>query len=195
MAFVRGRAEGRYLTESNRWEGLLAAADVYTYTAVSPRGTVAIGLQAAGGWNMDSPFQLMLASTTAMRGFGISGLPAGRRVVLQTEHRYLLGTVFGTVDVGSALFLDVGRGWVGDALYGTDTGTLIAVGAGVRAGFPRGSRFTSRFDLAVPLRGGRGVEVRFTLRRLFGISAPESSDLERSRSPISTTDLFHFTRY
>jgi len=195
MAFARGRAEGRYLTDTKQWEGLLAAADVYSYTMVNPRGTLVVGAQAAGGWHMATPYQLLLASTTAMRGFGISGKPVGRRVVVQTEHRYLLGTLFGTVDVGSALFLDVGRGWAGDALFGTDTGTLVAVGAGVRAGFPSGSRFTTRLDFAVPVRGGRGGEIRFTLRRQFGITSTEPDDVERSRTPISTIDLFHFLRY
>lgn len=195
MAFVRGRAEGRYLIETHRWEGLLVAADAYSYTAVSPRGSVAIGVQAEGGWSMSTPFQLQLASTTAMRGFGVAGLPTGRQVVVQTEHRYLLGTLFGAVDVGSALFLDVGRGWAGDALFAADTGMLIAVGAGVRAGFPSGSRFTTRLDFAVPLQGGRGMEVRLTLRRQYGISSDEPDDVKRSRTPVSTVDLFQFTRY
>jgi hypothetical protein len=195
LAFVRGRAEGRYLIGTKRWEGVLIAASAYSYTAVSPRGTVAVGLQAAGGWHMDMPYQLLLGSTAAMRGFGLAAFPAGRRVVAQAEHRYLLGTLFGAVDIGSALFLDVGRGWAGDALFGADTGTLIAAGAGVRLGLPSGSRFTSRLDLAVPVRGGRRVEVRLTLRRQFGVTSGEPDDVERSRTPVSTIDLFHFTRY
>jgi len=195
LAFVRGRGEGRYLTESKHWEGVLVAVDAYSYTAVSPRGSVAIGLHGAGGWRMETPFQLLVGSSRGMRGFGLSAFPAGRRVVGQAEHRYLLGTVFGAVDIGSALFVDVGRGWAGDAVFGANTGPLVAAGFGVRAGFPSGSRFTTRLDIATPLRGGHGVEVRLTLRRQFGITADEPDDVERSRTPVSTTDLFHFTRY
>lgn len=195
LVFVRGRGEGRYLTETKRWEGVLVAADARSYTAVSARGSVAIAVQAAGGWNMTTPYQLLLGSSSTMRGFGLSALPAGRRVVAQAEHRYLLGSLFGAVDVGSALFVDAGRGWAGDAMFGADTGTLLSAGAGIRAGFPSGSHFTTRLDFAVPVRGGHGLEIRFTLRHQLGISGDEVDDVERSRTPVSMSELFHFIRY
>ena len=115
------------------------------------------------GWNTSTPFQLLMASPTAMRGFGLSGFPVGRRVVMQAEHRYYLGTILRAVDVGSAVFMDVGKGWAGDAAFGINTGTLVSAGIGVRTGFPAGSRFATRIDLAVPIQGPGGAELRFSL--------------------------------
>ncbi len=195
LAFFRSRIEGRYLTDSLRWNNVVAAADLFTYTTVSARGALAVFAQAAGGWDMTVPFQLDVAGFTAMRGFGHYGLPAGRRVVVQFEHRYFLGTVFGAADIGTAEFVDLGRGWAADAAFGQNTYTLAAVGVGLRAGIPSGSRFSTRLDFAVPVNGGHGAEVRLTLRQQFGITRPEPGDVERSRMPVSTTALFNFTQY
>ncbi|HEY2805399.1 MAG TPA: hypothetical protein VGI92_06020 [Gemmatimonadales bacterium] len=195
LAFFRSRIEGRYLTDSLRWDNIIAAADLFTYTTVSPRGAVTLFVQTAGGWNTTTPFQLDVAGFTAMRGFGHYGLPAGRRVVVQLEHRYFLGTVLGVADLGTAAFMDVGRGWAGDAVFGQNTFTLVALGVGLRAGVPSGSRFATRLDIAVPVNGGHGAELRLTLRQQFGITRPEPADIERSRLPVSTSALFNFTRY
>jgi len=195
VAFVRGRGEGRSVSGGAGWQDFIAGADLFTYTTVSPRGSVAGSVQLAGGWRTSTPFQLLLAGPTTMHGYGYSGLPAGRRVVAQAEHRYFLGTVFGAAELGSALFVDVGRGWAGDAPFGENSGWLAAAGAGVRVGFPVGSHLATRLDVAVPLRHGQGVELRFTLRRQFGIGSREPDDVERSRLPVSNIAPFHFSRY
>ena len=152
-------------------------------------------LQAAGGWYTTTPFQLMLSGDNGMRGYGMGALPVGRRVVVQAEHRYLLGTIFRAADLGTTLFIDAGRGWAGDAPFARNTGTVAAIGAGLRGAFPSGSRVTSRLDIAVPLSGGKGVEFRLTLRRSFGISGREPDDVERSRLPAAALEPFQFTRY
>ncbi|MFI5279164.1 MAG: hypothetical protein ACHQU1_01615 [Gemmatimonadales bacterium] len=195
LAFVRGRIEGRRLLDTDAWDDVIGAADAFLYTGVGGRGGLVLAAQAAGGWHTTAPFQLVVSSPRTMRGFGLNALPAGQRVVVQAEHRYFLGTLFGALDLGTALFVDAGRGWAGDAPFGESTGTLVAAGGGLRFGFPSGSRFTTRLDLAFPIRGGTGYEVRFTIGRQFGISAPAPYDVERSRLPISTIDLFSFQRY
>jgi hypothetical protein len=193
MMFTRARAEGRYL--AGGWDGVIAAADLFGYTSFSRRTSVAYNVRAAGGWNTSTPFQLEVSGPLGMRGYGLNALPAGRRVVAQAEHRYLVGTVFRAADLGTALFVDVGRGWAGDAAFGVNTGLMVAAGAGLRTGFPSGSRVTTQLDLAVPLRNGHGWELRLTLRRRLGISGPEADDVERSRLPVSTLQPFQFTRY
>ncbi len=195
LGFLRGRIEGRRLLDTGAWDNVIGAVDAFLYTAVGARSRVLFSAQGAGGWHTSAPFQLVVSSSRTMRGFGINTLPAGQRVVGQAEHRYFLGTLFGVVDVGTAAFLDVGRGWAGDAPFGENTGTLIAAGGGLRLGFPSGSRFVTRLDLAFPVRGGSGAEVRLSVGRQFGISAPAPYDVERSRLPISTMDLFSFQRY
>lgn len=195
LVFLRSRAEGRWLPDSSRLDNIILAADLFTYTTVSARGAITLFAQGAGGWKTTTPFQLDVAGFTAMRGFGRYGLPAGQRFVVQLEHRYFLGTLLGVADIGSAAFMDVGRGWAGDAVFGMNTVTLVSLGVGIRAGIPSGSRFTTRLDLAVPVNGGRGAEVRFTLRQQFGVTRSEPADVERSRSTVSTTALFNFTQY
>lgn len=193
VVFTRARAEGRYLERG--WDGVIAAADVFGYTTLSERTSIAFNVRGAGGWNTSTPFQLLLSGPLGMRGYGLNSLPGGRRVVMQAEHRYFVGTVFRAADVGTALFMDAGQGWAGDAAFGTNTGFLVAAGAGLRTGFPSGSRVTTQLDLAVPLRHGHGWELRLTLRRRLGVSGPEADDVERSRLPVSTLQPFQFTRY
>lgn len=194
LAFLRGRIEGRRLDSADAWDNVIGAVDAYLYQGVGGRGGVVLAAQGAGGWHTSAPFQLLVSSPRTMRGFGLSALPAGQRVVVQTEHRYFLGTLFGAIDLGTAAFLDVGRGWAGDAPFGESTGWLAAAGGGLRIGFPSGSRLTTRLDFAVPLHGG-GYELRVTVGPQMGISAPAPYDVERSRLPISTIDLFSFQRY
>jgi hypothetical protein len=195
LGFLRGRMEGRRMLDTDAWDNVIGAVDAFIYSGVGGRGGVVIAAQGAGGWHMSAPFQLVVSSPRTMRGFGLNALPAGQRVVVQAEHHYFLGTLFGAVDLGTAAFVDVGRGWAGDAPFGENTGTLISAGGGLRLAFPSGSRFTTRFDLAVPLRGGSGVEFRLTVGHPFGVMAPASYDVERSRLPISTIRLFDFQRY
>ena len=193
VVYARGRAEGRYLERG--WDGVIAAADVFGYTTFSTRTSVAFNVRGAGGWSTSTPFQLLQSGPLGMRGYGLNALPVGRRVVMQAEHRYFVGTVFRAADLGTALFVDAGQGWAGDAAFGTNTGFLVAAGAGLRTGFPSGSRVTTQLDLAVPLRHGHGWELRLTLRRRLGVSGPEADDVERSRMPVSTLQPFQFTRY
>lgn len=195
LAFLRGRVEGRSLSIGGDWDGVIAAGDAYLYQNVGRRTNLFVAARAAGGWHTSTPFQLVVSAPSAMRGFGLNALPVGRRVVVQAEHRYFLGTLFGAVDLGTSVFADAGRGWAGDAPFGEDTGTLVALGGGLRFAFPSGSRPTSRLDVAFPVRGGRGVEVRVTVGLQLGISSPEPADVVRSRLPISTIDLFNFQRY
>ena len=183
------------LLDTNAWDGVIGAADALVYQRLGSRAGLFVGAQGAGGWHTTTPFQLTVSSLRTMRGFGLNTLPAGQRVVVQTEHRYFLGTLFGAVDLGTSAFVDVGQGWAGDAPFGENTGLLVSAGGGLRVGFPSGSRLTSRLDVAFPVRGGTGVEVRVTVGRVFGIGVPAPGDVERSRLPISTINLFSFQRY
>lgn len=195
LLFVRGKAEGRYLTSRDRWDGVLASGDVLLYNAVSDRGVVVLGLSGAGGWQTITPFQLLLAGGNGIRGYGYTGLPVGRRVVVQGEHRYFIGTAFGAVDLGSVAFVDLGLGWAGDAAFGQNTGLVGAIGGGLRLAFPSGSRLTYRLDFAIPLTRGGGPELRFGLRQQFGILRGEPDDVTRSREQVSSVTVFNFPRF
>ena len=195
LVFARGKAEGRWLERERRWDGVIAAGDLVTYHAVSERGVVVVGLSGAGGWDTSTPFQLLLAGSSGIRGYGYSALPVGRRVVAEAEHRYFLGTAFRAVDVGTVAFVDLARGWKGPAPFGEDIAFAGSVGGGLRLAFPSGSRVTYRLDLAVPLTGRGGFEVRLGLRQQFGILRGEAEDVARSREQVSSVTVFNFPRY
>lgn len=195
LAFVRGKVEGRYLLADRHWDGVLAEGQVLFYSEVSRRSVVVLSASGAGGWNTRTPFQLRLGGPSGIRGYGINALPVGRRIVLQGEHRHFVGTLLGAADVGTAAFVDVGRGWAGDAVFGEDTGLRAAVGGGLRIAAPRGSRRTYRIDFAVPLSHGGGVEFQVGVNQQFGVFRGESADLARSREQVSSSSIFNFPRF
>jgi len=195
LVFARAKIEGRFLLSDGRWDGVLADGRFHVYTEVGPRAFIALSAGGAGGWNTRSPFQLTLGGPEGIRGYGIASLPVGRRIVLQGEHRYFLGTVLGVADVGTAAFVDLGRGWAGDAAFGADTGVRAAIGGGLRVAVPRGSHRTYRLDVAVPLVRGHGVEVQVALNQQFGVSRGEPADVARSREQLSSTSIFNYPRF
>jgi len=194
LVFGRAKVEGRYLDTEGRWDGVLADGELLVY-AIGERQTTVVSLAAAGGWQTRTPFQLLLAGSDGVRGYGSSALPVGRRIVLRAERRYFLGDVFGFADLGAAVFAETGRGWAGDAVFGENTGQVGTIGAGLRLAAPRGSRRTYRLDLAVPLSRGLGPELRLAVGQQFGVFHGEPQDVIRSRERISSVTVFDFPRF
>jgi hypothetical protein len=195
LVFARAKLEGRYLLSASQWDGVLVDGRVHIYTEVGPRAFVAFSAGVAGGWNTTTPFQLTLGGPEGIRGYGLAGLPVGRRIVVQAEHRYFVGTALGVADVGTAAFVDLGRGWAGDAAFGADTGLRAALGGGLRVAVPRGSRRTYRLDVAIPLVRGHGVEFQVALNQQFGVFHGEPADVARSREQVSSTSIFNYPRF
>lgn len=193
LLFGRVRGEGLRRGGANRWHDLIAAGDVFSYVPMGRRGVLVLSAQAAGGWRVRQPFQLSLGEGEGMRGFG-RGQPVGRRLLGHSEYRHYAGTVRGVGDIGWAAFVDAGRGWAGDAPFGTHRGWRASVGGGLRFALPPGSKYVARMDLAVPLTGG-AVELRFSTRQQFSILKPEPSDIRRSRQPLSTQPPFNSFPY
>lgn len=194
LLFAHAKAEGRFVTSTGQWDGVLGDAEVALYR-MGPRATTVLAADGAGGWNTRTPFQLLLAGPDGLRGYGSTALPAGRRIVFHLEQRYFLGSMLGFADVGAVAFADAGRGWAGDAAFGENTGLLTSVGAGLRLAVPRGSRRTYRLDLAVPLARGLGPELRLAVGQQFGIFRGEPEDVVRSRERISSVTVFDYPRF
>ena len=185
--------EGRRLSEDQGvgetgWQDVLGEADAYVYWR--PEGlsnhTIFARLSAAGGWNMDSPFQLTLGGAEQLRGLGFDRFPGGRRMVATLEDRIALGwTGGGLLDFGMTVFGDVGRTWSGDVPFGVDSGWQTTVGAGIRFGFPKGTRGVARVDLAVRATGPdafRGPILRFTALEFLGLTFGFGDEqMQRSR--------------
>lgn len=154
--------EGRHLyAQANResgWRDVLAEADLLTYWQpdAAPGHTLVGRISASGGWALDQPFQLTLGGGQALRGYQDPDFPGGRSVVFSAEDRLVLGGPFRDFfDLGTTIFADVGRMWAGDVPFGRDSGWRGTVGAGLRFGFPSGSRGVVRIDAAMPIGGGR----------------------------------------
>lgn len=186
--------EGRHFSddepmERTGWRDVLGEADAYVYwrpTGNSGSHTVFARLSAAGGWNMDSPLQLTLGGPEQLRGFHLERFPGGRRVVATVEDRILLGwTGGGMLDFGLTVFGDLGRTWKGDVPFGMDSGWQSTVGAGIRIGFPKGTRSVARIDLAVPANGPnafRGPVLRLTALEFLGfVIGFADGQMQRSR--------------
>ncbi len=163
-----------------------------------PRHTFFTRLTGAGGWQVTGPFQLTLGGETGVRGYDVDDFPAGRRVVFSAEDRIYLGWPFPNLfDLGMTLFADIGNGWAGDVPFGADTGWRGTLGAGLRFGFPAGSRGVARADLAWPVEGsGLGTPL---LRVAFGdpiglVAGFVDRQLLRSRRLEVGPDLFTVRR-
>lgn len=194
LVFARGKVEGRYVSSEGRWDGVLADGELLLYD-IGPQRTTVFGLAGSSGWETRTPFQLLLAGSNGIRGYGDQALPVGRRVVAHLEERYFLGRAYGFADLGAAVFAEAGRGWAGDIAFGQSTGFLATVGVGFRVAAPQGSRRAYRLDVAFPLNRGLGPELRLGVRQQFGIFNGEPSDVIRSRERISSVTVFDFPRF
>ena len=193
--------EGRYVFDSGDgrrgWKDVITEVDLYAYfrPKVDGRHTLfARGLVAAG-WYMESPFQMTLGGEEILRGFNQEQFPGGRRLVLNIEDRIRIPSPMDDLfDLGVTLFADMGRMWAGDVPYGADSDWQANLGAGLRMGFPPGTRRTVRFDIAVPLGPNGGFSnlvFRITADELLGlINGVEDRQLARSRRSGLSAGLF-----
>lgn len=182
------------------WHDVIAEADavVYLSSRAQPLHSRMLRASATGGWHTRTPFQLTLGGKRGLRGYGLHEFPGGRRIVLSAEERRYLGRPFGDLlAVGGTVFLEAGRIWPGDALFGVDSDWRAAVGVGLRTSFPAASRNSYRLDLALPLERGTGWnQLRFSvttdvLLPGFGAAAKEPLLVRSRRVPVSS-ELFTF---
>ncbi len=152
---------------------------------------------AAGGWNSEIPFQLTLGGRQALRGWADEAFPGGRRLVFNVEDRWHQEWLLPDVaDIGTSLFLDVGRMWPGDAPFGIDSGWRGTLGTGLRINFPAGGTNTYRIDVAVPIGPDSRLgdfQLLIGVGEYLGVSAPFLDPrIGRSRIPPITGSLLHF---
>jgi len=173
----------------NGWKDVLGEFDIYSYWRPSEtsRHTLFARLSGAGGWSVTGPFQLTLGGASGLRGYSVDGLPGGRRLIATLEDRIYFGSPRdGFVDLGMTAFVDVGSIWEGGAPFGADSGTLVTAGAGLRVGFPGGTRGVTRIDIAFPLNGSDafGAPTFRISAELLGLRRGfEDGQLLRSRRP------------
>ena len=183
--------EGRkiFAGAENGWKDVLAEFDIYSYWRPSEtsRHTLFARLSGAGGWSLAGPFQLTLGGVSGLRGYSVDDLPGGRRLVATLEDRiYFASPGDGFIDLGMSAFVDVGSIWEGGVPFGADSGPLATAGAGLRIGFPGGTRGLTRIDVAFPLNGpdAFGAPTFRISAELLGLRrGVEDRQLRRSRRP------------
>lgn len=200
VANVSLAAEGQNLLSGGRagtgWRNQLLEVDGLLYwQRAERRHTLLARVSGAGGWDMTLPFQLTLGGPQGVRGYSDRDFPGARRLVLTVEERVYVPWPFPEVfDLGFTAFADAGRVWAGDVPFGRSTDWKASVGAGLRVGFPAGTRGVGRLDLAWPLESGAGlgdVIFRLTLDDLIGLGAGlRDSQLQRSRLTKIGPDVF-----
>jgi hypothetical protein len=197
---AEGRRDLRAAAGSAEWSNLFGQADAWGYWRPheESRHTVVAAVAGVGGWRTTVPFQLTLGNRSGLRGFPAHAFPGQRRVVGSVEHRMYLGWPYPRLfDLGSVVFVDAGKMWVGGDDFGLSSPVEASAGLGLRLAFPPGTRRTYRLDVAAPLtrRGGLGdVVVTVGVNQAIGRDPGEDPQLRRSsRRPLSAS-LFRFPR-
>ena len=200
---TRLRADARRdydgLPDQFEMKDVFSEGEVLLYLSPSflPDHTLLLRGAGAGGWHVQTPFQLTLGGERSLRGYAEEAFPGGRRLVLTAEDRWFWGWPFpDVVDLGSSVFADVGRIWPGEAPYGQDSGWRAAVGLGLRANFPAGGTNTLRIDAAFPIGpdGGLGkLQLLIGVGEYLGIGGDHTDpQFDRSRMPPITGTLLSF---
>ena len=202
LAGLSARAEGRrdFGAEAGsvEWRNLFGQADAWAYWRPSEesRHTVVAAVSAVGGWRTMVPFQLTMGNRAGLRGFPTHAWPGERRLVASLEHRAYVGWPYARLfDLGTAVFVDAGKMWVGGDTFGATSPVEASVGVGLRAAFPPGSRRTYRMDVAIPVSNGvsgRNVVVTFGVGQAIGRARGDDPQLRRSSRRALSASLFSF---
>jgi hypothetical protein len=197
-ATVAGRRDFGAASTEVEWRNLFGQADAWAYWRPSEesRHTYVVAVSAVGGWRTRVPFQLTLGNRAGLRGFPTHAYPGERRIVGTLEHRAYVGWPYPRLfDLGTAVFLDVGKIWEGGDAFGQESPIAASAGVGLRMAFPPDSRRTYRIDLAMPLtgqEGRRGLVVTLGVGQAVGRAREDDSQLRRSNRRALSASLFSF---
>ncbi|HEX2209066.1 MAG TPA: hypothetical protein VHG93_15410 [Longimicrobium sp.] len=197
---ARGEARRNYGAEPGtiEWRNLFGQADGWAYWRPSDesRHTFVAAATVVAGFRTTVPFQLTMGNRAGLRGLPTHAWPGERRLVTSLEHRMYLGWPYPRLfDLGTALFVDAGKMWAGEDVFGINSPIEASVGFGLRAAFPPGSRRTYRMDVAVPVTEafrGRNVVVTLGVGQAIGRSRGDDPQLRRSSRRALSASLFSF---
>lgn len=192
---VEFMGERRRDLDTHKSDGVLASGRAAWYSHPANKHTAIFDAEFSGGWHQRVPFQVSLADREGgIPGYGSSRLGGGQRVVFRLEDRYRLGHIRQFAGLATALWVDAGRLWAGDAPFGVNTNIKYAAGVGLLAALPPRSRRTWRVDLAFPLndRGDSKFEIRFTNHDFTRWFWREPGDVQRSRERSIPTSVYNW---
>jgi hypothetical protein len=186
-------SEGRREIGQPHWDGIVSSGRLGLYWKPNDPYVVRAWADAAGGWRVQTPFQLALA-TEDQRLIGYKGsLYGARRIGGGIEARRVLSGLTSRADIGAGVFVHAARLWAGDAPFGVDTPLLPSAGVSFFGALPRGSQRLLRIDLGLALRSNTphsGWEVRLTYSDVTRRIREEPRDVEMAREQLVGPDVF-----
>jgi len=186
-------SEGQRQIGQLTWQGVVSSGWFAAYWKPSDPTLFRAWTDYAGGWKLQTPFQLQL-STEDERLIGYHGsLFGARRVASGVLYRRLLPNVSKRADVAIGAFVNAGRLWQGDAPFGVDTPVLTSLGLSVFGALPKGSQRILRIDFGTALHSGlprSGWEVRLTYDDVGRRIRAEPRDIAAARVQLVGPDVF-----
>jgi hypothetical protein len=189
---LRVEGEARQDRRANRWDSMVGSGRLASYIKPADAHVLIGSVEFAGGWRERIPFQLRLGDRQGgVRGYTASRVAGAVRTVARLEERWSLRGRTRHGALGLAGFADAGRVWSGDAPFGVDSRTKIALGVGMLAAFPPQSQRLWRLDLAVPVNRDAHAkwEVRLTSVWTRGFWR-EPGDVTRARAGAAPSTIF-----
>lgn len=188
------QAEARRDPRADGWDSMIASARTALYWGRAPGLVVVLADEYSGGRVPRLPLQLTFDDRIGgISAYRNSALAGAQRNVARGELRWSAASAVRRADLGVALFGESGTLWAGGAPYGVNA-TRTAVGIGLLAAYPTGSKRLYRADFSFPLtRRGEGAgrfEVRFSsVDRTQGFWR-EPDDVSRARTGVVPSSLF-----
>ena len=186
-------SEGQRLFGQLTWQGVVSSGWLAAYWKPSDPTLLRAWTDYAGGWKIQTPFQLQL-STEDERLLGYHGsLFGARRAASGVLYRHLLPNVSKRADVAVGAFVNAGRLWQGDAPFGVDTPVLTSAGLSVFGALPKGSQRILRIDFGTALNRGvphSGWEVRLTYDDVGKRIREQPRDIAAARVQLVGPDVF-----
>lgn len=151
FSLLRANFEARRDYEQRSWRDIFGALQWTNLWLLAPGRTVTLEGLWSAGWDVSVPFQLTLGGPWGLAGFASHRYPGGARAVARLENRFFLGSMGRLMDLGFAAFVDGGRMWANEALFGVNSGLRGSAGLGLLIATPVGSRVTYRLQAALPI--------------------------------------------
>ena len=149
-AALTSRVEGGSPTDS------LLSAGMRYYHPTGPKSVFFAGVWSDVGHDLDADHELTLGGDTGLRGYPLRYQTGSSLALMTIEERfYTKYSLWKLLDVGAAVFFDMGRTWGGSAFGPTENlGLLKDVGFGLRLGSTRSALGNVlHVDIAFPLDG------------------------------------------
>jgi hypothetical protein len=151
FSLMRASLEARRDYRQRTWRDMFGALQWTNIWLLGPGRTVTLEGRWSAGWEATVPFQLTLGGPWGLAGFAPHRFPGGARAVVRLENRYFLGSLGRMMDLGFTAFVDGGRMWANQALFGVNSGLRGSAGFGLLIATPAGSRFAYRLQAALPI--------------------------------------------